>query len=95
MFKNLMTPFVGGSVKMLALLQLTVIFIIWCVYPSKIIPTPLEVWSAWNTLALNNGLLLELGRSAIVITKALIYSTIISAVIAYAAALRAIKNATK
>jgi NitT/TauT family transport system permease protein len=91
MLKNLMTPFDGSSVRLLALLQLSLMFIVWCVVPSKILPTPLEVWNAWDSLALNNGLILELSRSAMVITKALIYSTIISAGIAYAAALNVFK----
>jgi NitT/TauT family transport system permease protein len=57
------------------------------IIPSDIFPTPMEVIDAWNRLALNDGLLMELGRSAYTITQALVYSSIISAVIAYGASL--------
>ena len=50
----------------------------WIMVPSQVLPNPLEILSAWNNLALHDGLLVELGHSAVTIWTAMLYSAIIS-----------------
>lgn len=73
------------------MLQLATMSLLWAVAPETLFPSPTEVWQSWKSLALTQGLLSELGASASTILQALAYSSIISAVIAYAAAINILK----
>jgi NitT/TauT family transport system permease protein len=87
MIKSMFVPFSQGrklSVKFLALTQLAIMAIIWTLLPNGTgIPSPSSIAQAWNSLALNNGLLLELFKSVVVIWEALILSALISFGVAY------------
>jgi ABC-type nitrate/sulfonate/bicarbonate transport system permease component len=87
MLKTLFIPFAQGprlNIRLLAIVQLIILAVIWSsLPPSTGIPTPLSIATAWNTLALKQGLLAELLSSVIVIWEALILSAIISFGIAY------------
>ncbi|WP_407306569.1 ABC transporter permease [Acinetobacter sp.] len=57
---------------------------IWIALPNAAgIPSPTSIFQAWNKLALEQGLLLELFRSVVVIWEALILSALISFGVAY------------
>lgn len=85
--KSLFTPYFQGSrlnIRFLALAQLAIMAVIWCTLPKSVgIPGPLEIAEAWNTLALKNGLLVELFKSIVTILEALVLSAIISFTAAY------------
>lgn len=87
MFASLFTPFTTGrrfSIKFLAAVQLAVLVAVWIALPASTgIPSPAAIFSAWNELALKQGLLLELFRSVVVIWQALLLSAIISFGVAY------------
>jgi NitT/TauT family transport system permease protein len=84
--KTLISPFtVFANMKMLALVQAIIFFILWVAFPSQILPSPLEIVKAWNEMALQDGMLVELGKSIVTIWKAIIYSALISFGIAYLA----------
>jgi len=87
MFNSLFTPFYAGrkfSIKFLAAFQLVVLAVVWVLLPaSSGIPSPSAIASAWNDLALKQGLLLELFKSVAVIWEALILSALISFGAAY------------
>jgi ABC-type nitrate/sulfonate/bicarbonate transport system permease component len=87
MLKTLFIPFAQGprlNIRLLAFVQLIILAAIWSsLPPSTGIPTPLSILSAWNMLALKQGLLAELLSSVIVIWKALLLSALISFSIAY------------
>lgn len=87
MIKSLFVPFTQGkklSIKFLALTQLAILIAIWMVMPSSTgIPSLPSIGQAWNQLALNSGLLLELFKSVVVIWQALILSALISFGVAY------------
>ena len=89
MFSSLFTPFSSGSkfsIKFLNIVSLTVLTIAWLFAPAESgIPSLSDIGSAWNTMALQQGLLFELWTSTVVIWKALILSAIISCGIAYLA----------
>lgn len=82
MISSLLTPFSLGrrfSVKFLAAGQLVILLGLWIVAPATTgLPSPLAVVEAWNTLALNQGMIRELLNSTEVIWKALILSSLIS-----------------
>jgi NitT/TauT family transport system permease protein len=78
-------------VKLFALLQCIILAVLWVVMPNDVLPSPVEVFTTWNNLALQDGLLIELGHSAVTIAQALLYSSIISAVVAYGASLAVIR----
>jgi NitT/TauT family transport system permease protein len=85
-FKSLISPLkVFGSMKMLAAVQAFIFLTIWVTFPSQILPSPLEIAHEWNVLALQDGMLVELGKSIVTIWKAIFYSAIISFGIAYLA----------
>ena len=87
MFASLFLPFSNGprfSIKFLSLVSLGILIAVWIVTPaSSGIPTLSAIGSAWNMMALQQGLLFELWTSALVIWKALIISALISCGIAY------------
>ena len=87
MFASLFVPFSTGSkfsLKFLSFISLCILVVAWLVAPeSSGIPTLSSIGSAWNLMALQQGLLFELWTSAVVIWKALIISAIISCGIAY------------
>jgi ABC-type nitrate/sulfonate/bicarbonate transport system permease component len=39
--------------------------------PNDVLPSPVEIFTAWNNFALQDGLLIELGHSAVAIAQAL------------------------
>ena len=82
MFRSLITPFAIGrrfNSKFLAGVTLVVLAVLWCISPSSTgIPTPIEIGVAWNTLALQSGLLVELFTSTYVIWQAILLSAFIS-----------------
>jgi NitT/TauT family transport system permease protein len=72
------------NIKLLAAGQLIVLLGLWTVAPSNIgIPSPTAILSAWNELALNKGLILELLNSTEVIWQSIILSMLLSSSIAY------------
>ena len=87
MFNSLFTPFATGnrfSIKFLAGIQLAIMLVVWCFMPASTgVPTPAAIFEAWNNLALQQGLLLELFKSVVVIWEALILSALISFGVAY------------
>lgn len=87
MLKSLFMPFSLGqrfSIKFLMAAQLVMLLGLWFLVPaSSGIPSPLAIVSTWNKLALEQGLLVELYTSTIVIWQALIISGIISMILAY------------
>lgn len=82
MFKSLVTPFALGprfSIKFLACASLVLLMALWVIAPASTgIPSPLAIVEAWNTLALKNGLMVELYTSTVVIWKAIFLSAIIA-----------------
>ncbi len=73
------TPFSRSETGVpLVIAQLAILLGFWLLSPGQIIPTPLEIASAWNDMAANHGLLLELGASALTILKAIAWSSVIS-----------------
>jgi ABC-type nitrate/sulfonate/bicarbonate transport system permease component len=89
--RNIFKPFSGGSIKIFAGAQLLFLVVIWFLAPTSLFPSPVEVITAWHYLATSQGLLVELGSSAWTITQALIYSSVISAVVAYLAAMNILR----
>jgi len=86
MLKDLVIPFnLFSNMKLLVLVEAIVLLTLWIVLPSQIFPSPLEILSAWNQMALQDGLLPELLKSISTIWKAILYSTLISFGIAYLA----------
>jgi NitT/TauT family transport system permease protein len=86
MFKSLFIPFYNSgrrlNVRFLATVQLAVMAALWFIAPSETgIPTPASIFHWWNVLALQQGLLVELWNSIMVITKALLLSALLSAAI--------------
>lgn len=72
------------NVKVLAAGQLVILLALWFVAPANIgIPSPLAILSAWNDLALNKGLILNLLNSTNVIWQSIILSMLLSSSIAY------------
>lgn len=92
---KILKPFEGGNLGLMVLVQTVVMLFLWILAPVSLLPSPMEVISSFNELAKTQGLLVELMNSAITITKALIYSSLISAAIAYAAATTVIKPVAK
>lgn len=82
MFNSLFTPYALGrkfSIKFLSGISLATLMVFWALAPQSTgIPTQLTIVASWNTLALQQGLLVELFNSTIVIWKALILSAFIS-----------------
>lgn len=89
--KNLIRPFDGGSIYIIALAQFLFLIVAWVLAPSSLFPGPVEVFKSWNNLALSQGLLTELASSAWTILQALFYSSIIAAGVAYLAAVNIFK----
>lgn len=90
-FKNLLRPFQGGSLKLICAVQFAFLLLVWILAPNSLFPAPTEVFTAWNHLAKTQGLLVELGSSSWTILRALFYSSIISAAVAYIAAINILK----
>lgn len=87
MFASLFTPFSTGprfSIKFLAAVQLVILAAVWLLLPAGAgVPSPSAIFTAWNDLALKQGLLLELFKSVVVIWQALLLSAVISFGAAY------------
>ena len=87
MFSSLFVPFSLGrrfNLQFLAGVSLAALVVFWVIAPAATgIPSPIAVGSAWNHLALEQGLLIELWNSAKVIAQALLLSAILSCGIAY------------
>jgi len=95
-FMKFFTPFENAGINsMLVISQVIALVIFWIISPSKVIPTPLEILVAWNDMAANQQMLLELGHSASTILKAIGWSTLITMVIACLSTLSFFKSATK
>lgn len=93
---KLFTPFAHAGIGLsLVVSQIAILVVFWVLSPSKIIPTPMEILSAWNEMAANQGLLIELGNSAITILKAIGWSTLISMTIACLSTMSFFKSAAK
>ena len=76
---RIFTPFSRSDTGVaLIISQLGFVLVFWLLSPSQIIPTPMEIVSAWNDMAANHGLLLELAASALTIWKAIAWSTLIA-----------------
>lgn len=86
MFSSLVTPYATGrrfSIKFLAGVSLATLMVFWALAPASTgIPSQLEIAKAWNTLALTQGLLIELFHSTVVIWQALFLSAFIAGSIA-------------
>lgn len=90
------TPFAHPSIGLtLVMSQIGLLIVFWLLSPSKIIPTPLEIARAWNDMATNQGLLLELANSALTILKAIGWSTAISMAIACMSTMSFFKTAAR
>lgn len=87
MLASLVIPYKQGhrfNIKFLALSQLMIMAVIWVFLPPGVgIPSPLAIARAWNDLALNQGLLLDLLTSVTMILRALFLSALISFGVAY------------
>ncbi len=95
-FTAAFTPFSRSDTGFsLVIAQLGIALAFWLLTPSQIIPTPLEIASAWNDMAVNHGLLLELGSSAWTICKAIVWSTLISVTIACISTMPFFKTAAR
>ena len=86
MIKTLVLPYSLGkrfSIQFLAVFWIALMGVAWIFAPASTgIPSPAAIVGAWNKLALEQALLLELYNSTIVIWKALIASALISGAIA-------------
>lgn len=78
--KALITPFADHyiGIKILAAIQLGIFLVLWNVIPNTGLPTIWNIAEHWNTLALEQGMLLELWASIKTITVALALSTLLS-----------------
>ena len=84
MIKKLFNPFEdSGSLKLLFAVQAVILFAIWCMHPAALLPTPLEILRAWDDLARNDGMLLELWTSTKTIWTAITLSALIAFGIGY------------
>lgn len=93
---RLFTPFAHNGIGVaLVASQIFILLVIWILSPSKIIPTPMEIVTAWNEMARDQGLLIELGNSAMTILKAIGLSTLISMTIACMSTMAFFKSAAK
>lgn len=73
------------SFKILAIGQAVLLFAIWFMLPDSILPSPIEIAQAWHNLASTQGMMVELGRSAMVILKAIMLSAIITGLLSFIA----------
>lgn len=73
------------SFKILAIGQAILLIAIWFMLPNSILPNPIEIAQAWHNLASTQGMLVELGRSAIVILKAIAISALITGLLSFIA----------
>jgi len=82
MFKSLFCPYALGrkfSVKFLSGVSLATLMVLWALAPASTgIPSQFAIAHSWNTMALQQGLLVELFNSTIVIWKALLLSALLS-----------------
>lgn len=86
--KNWFIPFtsVGDApLKIFAFGQAIFLLVIWTLFPHNVIPNPQEILAAWNMMAKEQGLLMELWKSSNTIWTAIFWSSLISFTIAYAA----------
>lgn len=63
---------------LLSVSQAILLLVLWTFSPIAALPTPVEIGSAWNRLALHDGLLYELFQSAVTITKAIAFASLIA-----------------
>jgi ABC-type nitrate/sulfonate/bicarbonate transport system permease component len=86
MLKTLFIPYQNGprlNLRFLAGVQITFMIVFWFMAPASTgIPSPLSIAHWWNTMALQQGLLVELWNSITVIAKALFLSALFTAGIA-------------
>lgn len=86
MFASLFVPYSLGrrfSLNFLAGVTLATLAVLWVIAPASTgIPSPLAIGVAWNTLALSQGLILELLTSTYVIWQAIFLSALFSVCIA-------------
>jgi ABC-type nitrate/sulfonate/bicarbonate transport system permease component len=94
-YKNLVKPFSSGPAKLIALAEFIILIVCWVLAPTSLFPSPTEVFKAWNTLAKEQGLLVELAASSWTIIRALFISSLISALFAYTAALKIFRPITQ
>jgi ABC-type nitrate/sulfonate/bicarbonate transport system permease component len=74
-------PFTSSSKKTyltIAAVEAAVFLIIWLLSSVSLVPTPLEILSAWNKLASQDGMLVELIASSGTLAKAIVLSSLIS-----------------
>lgn len=93
-YKTFIKPFAGGSVKMIAAVQVGILLVIWMLAPTSLFPSPAEVVDSWHKLAKDQSMLVELAASSWTIVQALTYSSIIAAAFAYLAAINILKPVT-
>jgi len=82
MFSSLFTPYALGrrfSIKFLSGISLATLMVFWALAPaSSGVPSQVSIANSWNSLALQQGLLVELYNSIAVILKALFLSAVLS-----------------
>jgi ABC-type nitrate/sulfonate/bicarbonate transport system permease component len=81
-------PFTSTSRKTytcIAAVEAAMFLVIWLLSSVSLVPTPLDILSAWHHLASNDGMLIELWHSSITLAKAIVLSSIISFGAAYLA----------
>ena len=94
--RKVFTPFADPGIGVtLILSQVGLLILFWLLSPSKIIPTPLDIARAWNAMAANDGLLIELASSALTILKAIAWSSAISLAIASLSTMAFFKTAAR
>ena len=92
LLKNMFTPFKNNfNIQILTSVQALVFLTLWLFIPDSVFPSLIEILKSWNDIALNQGLLIELGKSSYTITIAIVYSTIISLLIALLSSIQIFK----
>jgi NitT/TauT family transport system permease protein len=72
-----------NSISIMLMGQIVVVFLLWNYSTSPLIPKPLDILSAWKTLALNGGLIQDLYISTKLCFHAILISVVVSAILAY------------
>lgn len=78
---SFITPFVSPANRSLTILvvgQLLLLALVWLFVPMHGIPSPLEIAVAWDKLAREQGMLLELYSSAVTIIKAIALASLLT-----------------
>src|SRR4051812_1119936 len=95
---KLFVPFESVSARWftgLAIFQAITLIVVWILSPNQLLPGPIEIFHAWDNLAKNQGMLVELMVSAATIWQALAYTILISLIISMLATASFFKHIAK